>query len=1014
MNTAEKFLAQSALEAWHEVTNLNFVLTAGTANITFNHNGSMTAFESDSYSFSGIMSSATVDISADWITNDGGAMDGKTGIDSYGYQTYIHEIGHALGLGHQGPYNDSAVYSTDATYADDTWQYSVMSYFSENNYNGSSYRYVITPQEADIYAVDSIYGAATTRTGDTVYGFHDTAGSIYDFTAYAQAPALTIYDSGGTDTLDCSGYSVAQVIDLHPGSFSPVGGLVHNIAIATNAVIEFAIGGSRNDTLIASDLGSTLKGGGGNDTLVGGAGNDTLIGGTGIDTLTGGGGVDTFVFAFGDSSAASGKHDLITDFTSGTDKIDLTGIDAITSTPGIIDAFNFLGTSAFDGKAGELDYLFNSVLGNTVVQGDTNGDKVADFAIDLSGNIALTLSDLLGAVVSAPSTVIESFGSTHLTQVGSHYYFYNSAGVGPSVKYLGAELVAGGDGAWAPIGAEATANGYEIAWKNGSANQYIVWNTDSNGNDTVMVACVVSGTSTALQSLETSFHQDLNGDGTIGTPEIAVSGNTTNITDGDTTPSSTDLTDFGSATQGGAAVQHTFTVNNTGTATLTTSGLMLPTGFSLVEGLSASIAPGSSDTFTVRLDTASTGTKTGQISFTDNDSDENPFNFSVAGTVVQSNHAPVANADSYSIAFNTALTIAAGLGVLINDTDADNNSLTASLATNPSHGAVSLNSNGGFTYTPTTGYYGADSFTYYDNDGTVFSNAPASVSITVTAPSSSVVIESFGSTHLTQVGSHYYFYDSAGVGPSVKYMGAELVAGGDGAWAPIGAEATASGYEIAWKNRSANQYLVWNTDSNGNDTVMATGVVSGTSSVLQSLETSFQQDLNGDGTIGVPGQTVIESFGSTHLTQVGTHYYFYDSAGVGPSVKYMGAELVAGADGAWAPIGAEVIAGGYEIAWKNGSANQYLVWNTDSNGNDTVMATGVVSGTSSVLQSLETSFHQDLNGDGTIGPISAASSLGVGSSSQSSTNSPATHSVAAAIGGDDIFYSSRAWAQTSS
>ena len=156
------------------------------------------------------------------------------------------------------------------------------------------------------------------RTGDTVYGFNSNAGAVFNFGNYSSAPALTIYDSGGNDTLDCSGYSAAQTIDLHSGAFSSVGSLVNNIGIALNAIIEKAIGGSGNDTLIASDTGCTLSGGGGNDTLIGGAGNDRLIGGSGVDNLTGGSSGDTFVFLLGNSSAASGQHDRITDFVSGT------------------------------------------------------------------------------------------------------------------------------------------------------------------------------------------------------------------------------------------------------------------------------------------------------------------------------------------------------------------------------------------------------------------------------------------------------------------------------------------------------------------------------------------------------------------------------------------------------------------------------------------------------------------------------------------------------------------------
>jgi hypothetical protein len=119
----------------------------------------------------------------------------------------------------------------------------------------------------------------------------------------------------------------------------------------------------------------------------------------------------------------------------------------------------------------------------------------------------------------------------------------------------------------------------------------------------------------------------------VAEPEITVRGNTVSIADGDTTPSTTDFTDFGSVTQNGTALVRTFTVKNDGAANLTLGAVSLPTGFTLVEGLSTLLTPGASDTFQVRLDTSVLGTKTGQISFTSNDSNESPFNFSITGTV---------------------------------------------------------------------------------------------------------------------------------------------------------------------------------------------------------------------------------------------------------------------------------------------------------------------------------------------------------------------------------------------
>jgi VCBS repeat-containing protein len=98
---------------------------------------------------------------------------------------------------------------------------------------------------------------------------------------------------------------------------------------------------------------------------------------------------------------------------------------------------------------------------------------------------------------------------------------------------------------------------------------------------------------------------------------------------------------------------------------------------------------------------------------------------------VGSNQAPVANPDPYSVNEDTTLTVPTR-GVLTNDTDANNNPLTATLVTGPSNGMLALNSDGGFTYTPNGNFNGSDSFTYKANDGTADSNV-ATVSIAVRA-----------------------------------------------------------------------------------------------------------------------------------------------------------------------------------------------------------------------------------------------------------------------------------------
>ena len=187
----------------------------------------------------------------------------------------------------------------------------------------------------------------------------------------------------GSSDINGVGNSAANILSGNSGN-NILRGLNGADEIFGNNGDDRVIGGKGADTLRGGAGDDVLRGGSSQDKLFGGDGNDTLIGGAGKDVLNGGAGEDVFVFNSANHSVTATDADKISDFESGVDRIDLSGLNV---------GLTFIGSTGFSGSGAEVRIISGATSSSVLI--DTDGDGSADMKIKLTGVLDVTEIDFI-------------------------------------------------------------------------------------------------------------------------------------------------------------------------------------------------------------------------------------------------------------------------------------------------------------------------------------------------------------------------------------------------------------------------------------------------------------------------------------------------------------------------------------------------------------------------------------------------------------------------------------------